>query len=106
MVYRNTVSSLFDTDDLCVRTITASEHLFLLRLVRVHIKLNLSKKGEFSFARWCRGFLYHPLYPFECVLERVKSALEDGAIVGKRLLESCEGMKEQIREKRRVLDSI
>jgi hypothetical protein len=32
------------------------------------------------------------------VLERVESALEDGAKVRSRLLESSEGMKEQIRD--------
>ena len=65
------------------------------------------KIGGFMEEAGVGGFLCHPLYPFECVLERVESALEDGAKVRRRLLESCEGMKERIRdEARRVLDSI
>ncbi len=65
------------------------------------------KIGGFMEGVGVEGFLCHPLYPFECVLERVESALEDGAKIGRRLLESCEGMKERIwDEARRVLDSI
>ena len=65
------------------------------------------KIGGFMEEAGVGGFLCHPLYPFECVLERVESALEDGATLEGRLLESCEGMKERIRdEARRVLASI
>jgi polysaccharide pyruvyl transferase WcaK-like protein len=56
------------------------------------------KIGGFMEEAGVEGFLCHPLYPFECVLERVESALEDGAKVRSRLLKSCEGMKERIRD--------
>ena len=65
------------------------------------------KIGGFMEGAGVESYLCHPFYPFECMLEKVESALEDGAKVGRRLLESCEGMRERIRdEARRVLDSI
>ena len=57
-----------------------------------------AKIGGFMEGVGVEGFLCHPLYPFECVLERVESALEDSTTVGRRLLEMCEGMKELIRD--------
>ncbi len=54
------------------------------------------KIGGFMEGVGVEGFLCYPLYPFECVLERVESALEDSTTVGRRLLELCEGMKELI----------